>query len=390
MIDLLTSFERYFDKKPTVSFFCPGRVNLIGEHLDYNGGLVMPVAITLGTMLLTASNNLGTFRFRSLNFVEEIDLDDLTNYFVEKSLWYNYPIGILKRFSALGHDVRGLDLLYYGNIPIGAGISSSASIEVVTAFAVNHIFRCGCSKLALVKLAQFVENNFIGVNCGIMDQFAVTFGQKDAAMMLDCKTLTFSMVRFRLGEYMLVIINTNKPRKLAESKYNERVAECKLALSSLNTHLSIDNLCDLEPHHFLKYQNLIEDPIAKRRAQHVVEENDRVKKAGEAMANHEIEMFGKLMFDSHKSLKENYEVSGVELDTIVDYCKIDKNVIGARMTGAGFGGCAIALVKKKYLEKFTARLKSYYVLKIGYEPSVYHSKVNHGVHVCENFVELVN
>jgi galactokinase len=379
-------FKRIYNKEADNAYFSPGRVNLIGEHIDYNGGLVMPCAITFGTYLLLSPNEDGVFRFRSLNFDEKLDIPLQPRYTKTGESWFNYPLGIFEYFLEDGHQLQGMDMLFYGDIPISSGLSSSASIEVVTAFALNDLFDSGYSKLDLVKLSKAVENNFIGVNCGIMDQFAVAFGEKNKALMLNCDTLDYKAVDSNLGEHILAVINTNKPRKLAESKYNERVQECKAALSALQQELDINNLCDIDTATFTKYGHLITDEIIYKRAKHVIEENDRVKLAAVALTDNNLDEFGRLMYASHGSLRNLYEVSGKELDAIVDYCKTDQNVAGARMTGAGFGGCAIALVKESAFNNFSQNVIAYYTNEIGYAPSVYSSLIGDGVGVLETLV----
>jgi galactokinase len=339
----------------------------------------MPCAITYGTTLLTAPNSEGIFRFRSTNFSETLDIPVQEFYEKTGSSWFNYPLGVLHNFIKQGKKVAGLDMLFYGNLPIGSGLSSSASLEIVTAYAFNTIFKAGLSKLELVLLGKKVENEFIGVNSGIMDQFAVTFGEKDKALKLNCETLDYQAVNSNLGDHLLAIINTNKPRKLAESKYNERVGECQTALNALQKELSINNLCDINSETFEQHKHLIEDTTVRNRAKHVVEENDRVELAAVALAENRLKDFGNLMYSSHDSLKNLYEVSGKELDTIVEFCLKYPEVTGARMTGAGFGGCAIALVKKDYYEDFSSEITKYYTEKIGYAPSVYNSEIGGGV-----------
>lgn len=376
---LQQEFIAIYGKPADNAFFSPGRVNLIGEHIDYNGGLVMPCAITLGTSMLTAPNNDGVFRFRSVNFEDTADIPLQSSYTKENSCWYNYPLGVIQHFLMDGHQLQGLDMLYHGNVPIGSGLSSSASIEVVTAFAFNKLFNAGYNKLELVKLSKWVENKFIGLNSGIMDQFAVAFGEKDKALMLNCDTLDYQSVDSNLGDYVLAIINTNKPRKLAESKYNERVKECAAALKALQQELDIHNLCDIDTATFNKHKHLITDAVVLKRATHVVEENDRVKLAAKALAVNNLAEFGRLMYASHDSLRDLYEVSGKELDAVVEYAKTNANVAGARMTGAGFGGCAIALVKADTFDDFSNEVTKYYTAKIGYAPSVYSSLIGDGV-----------
>ncbi|MBC7913278.1 MAG: galactokinase, partial [Pyrinomonadaceae bacterium] len=341
--------------------------------------LVMPCAITYGTTLLTALNNEGIFRFRSTNFDEVLDIPVRDFYEKTGTSWFNYPIGVIHNFIKDGKKLQGLDMLFHGNLPIGSGLSSSAALEIVTAYALNKLSNSNFSKLDLVKLSKRVENEFIGVNSGIMDQFAVTFGEKDKALKLNCETLEYSAVECNLGDHYLAIINTNKPRKLAESKYNERVLECQIALTALQEKLPINNLCDIDAETFDKNKSLIDNPVVINRAKHVVEENDRVELAAVALAENRLKDFGNLMYSSHDSLKNLYEVSGKELDTVVEFCMGYPEVTGARMTGAGFGGCAIALVKKDYFEDFSTKITNYYTEKIGYAPSVYSSEIGDGV-----------
>jgi galactokinase len=378
--NLQQQFQNLYNKPAQHTFFSPGRVNLIGEHIDYNGGLVMPCAITMGTYMLTAPNNDGVFRFKSVNFEETAEVALQPSYQKTGKGWYNYPLGVINYFTEAGRELQGLDILYYGDIPIGSSLSSSASIEVVTAVALNTLFDAGFSKLQLVLMTKQVENEFMGLNSGIMDQFAVTFGETDKALKLNCDTLDYEAVDMNLGENLLAIINTNKPRKLVESKYNERVQECRTALKALQQELDINNLCDIDTATFDLYKHLITDPVVLQRATHVVAENDRVILAAKALAANDLVGFGKLMYASHHSLQSLYEVSGAELDAVVEYALTDKNVVGARMTGAGFGGCAIALVKRDAFDSFAKGVTEYYTAKIGYAPSVYSSLIGNGAH----------
>lgn len=377
--NLLLEFEQFFSAGNDGVYFAPGRVNLIGEHIDYNGGLVMPCAITQGTYLAIKRNKDQVFRLRSLNFEDNAELEIQDSYQKSGSEWYNYPIGVIDQFTRKGVKFTGLDMLFEGNIPIGSGLSSSASIEIVTAFALNELFNCGFTKLELVKMCKSVENDFIGLNSGIMDQFSVAFGEKDKALLLNCDTLDYDTIPSNLGAYVLAIINTNKLRRLAESKYNERFDECRTALALLQQELSIANLCDIDFETYQQHKHLITDPIIDKRATHVIQENDRVKEAAKALSAGNLAAFGQLMYASHQSLKDLYEVSGKELDAVVEYSLTDENVLGARMTGAGFGGCAIALVKESAFESFSDGLTEYYSGKIGYAPSVYSSSIGDGV-----------
>ena len=376
---LIDRFTTQYHQKPAASYFAPGRVNLIGEHIDYNGGLVMPCAITAGTWLLMAPNNDQVIRFSSVNFEEIGSFKIQRSYQKTGHEWYNYPLGVFHELQKFDWLSGGLDLLYFGNIPIGSGLSSSASIEVLTAFALNDYFNLGHDKLELVKLSKRVENDFIGVNSGIMDQFAIAFGETDKAIVLNCDSLKYKIVDCDLGDYVLAIINTNKTRKLEESKYNERVAECEEALSALQKEIKIANLCELTAEKFALHSHLITDETILSRATHVIKENDRVHLAAKALNAGELAEFGRLMYASHQSLKELYEVSGKELDAVVDFCYDYEHVIGARMTGAGFGGCAIALLKKGYEEDFAKQLTDSYVPKIGYPAAIYIHGIGNGV-----------
>lgn len=377
--ELVDAFLQKYNQQPVATYFAPGRVNLIGEHIDYNGGLVMPCAITAGTWLLLAPNNDGVIRFSSINFEETANFPIQKKYSKTGKEWYNYPLGIFHELQKGDWNASGLDLLYFGNIPIGSGLSSSASIEVLTAFALNDFYDLGNDKLSLVKISKKVENEFIGVNSGIMDQFSIAFGEANKALVLDCDTLKYKVVDCDLGDHVLAIINTNKTRELSDSKYNERVEECEAALKALQSEINIKNLCELTAEKFALHSHLITDETILKRATHVVKENDRVHLAAKALNNGELVEFGRLMYASHQSLRELYEVSGKELDAVVDFCKDYEHVIGARMTGAGFGGCAIALLKKGYEEDFAKQLTENYVAKIGYPAAIYVHQIGDGV-----------
>jgi len=379
MADIKEEFQKRFQKKPDHIFFSPGRVNLIGEHIDYNGGKVMPCAISLGTYLAISKNTDKVFRFQCLNFPETAELHLQNSYTKSGKEWFNYPLGILDQILSLGHSVSGLDMLFDGTLPIGAGLSSSASIEVLTAYALDQLFQLNIPKIDIALLCKKVENEFIGVNCGIMDQFAVTFGEKNKAILLNCDSLEYKLLPFDTGSYSLVIINTNKTRSLADSKYNERFAECGMALKALKKEIDAKNLCDIDTQTFQSYKYLIKDAVLEKRALHVISENFRVNKAAKVLDENKLEEFGRLMYQSHQSLKELYEVSGIELDAIVGFCKDYVGCIGARMTGAGFGGCAIALVDKSRMDDFTKRLVEFYKEKIGYEPTLFASEIGNGV-----------
>ena len=377
--DLSNEFEIRFARQPEQIYFCPGRVNLIGEHIDYNGGQVMPLAISSGTYLAIAKNTDKRLRFQCLNFPETADLHLQTSYGKTGNEWFNYPLGVIDRLMQDAHSISGLDMLYYGNLPISSGLSSSASIEVLTGFAISEMFGLDIRKPDLATLCKEAENNFIGVNCGIMDQFAVAMGKKNKVILLNCDTLGYEYLPFVTGDYDLVIINTNKPRILAESKYNERFAECGAALKLLKQELSVQTLCEVDLASFENYSYLISNPTLEKRALHVISENQRVKDAVIALQTKDLEVLGKLMYASHDSLRDDYDVTGRELDTIIDLCRTYPGCIGARMTGAGFGGCAIALVRKTQVDDFQAMLRTNYQQRIGYPPSFLVTAAEDGV-----------
>lgn len=377
--ELVERFRDLFNKEPGHIFFCPGRVNLIGEHIDYNGGKVMPCAISLGTYLVVSKNEDNVFRFRCLNFPETADLPLQSSYSKSGKDWFNYPLGVINELVTRNNQLSGLDMLFYGDLPIGAGLSSSASIEVLTTFALQTMFGLGISNKEAALLSKKVENEFIGVNCGIMDQFAVAMGKEHKAILLDCDTIEYEYLPFETGDYILAIINSNKQRTLADSKYNERFTECRTALKYLQKVLKADHLCDIDTKSFAAHRHFINDAVLEKRALHVISENERVREAKEVLSTGDLKRFGELMYESHESLQELYEVSGKELDTIVEFCKTYRESIGARMTGAGFGGCAIALVRKDKFDDFSQQLGIYYKNKIGYEPGVFASAIGDGV-----------
>lgn len=378
---IVTEFRQRYNQDPDALFFCPGRINLIGEHIDYNGGRVMPCAIELGTYLAVATAPDGQFNLQSINFPETLSGKQLPT---EKtgSEWFNYPLGVIRELGQQ-HPVPPLRMLFGGNLPIGSSLSSSASIEVLTAFALSRLLGSDISRISLALLAKNVENNFVGVNCGIMDQFAVAMGRANEALLLNCDTLDYEYRPLQLASFQLAVINTNKPRKLVESKYNERFAECRLALKQLQEVISIQHLCDLTPETFALHAARISDGVVQKRARHVVEENDRVNQAADFLAAGNLEAFGRLMYASHASLRNLYEVSGIELDTIVEFATAFEGCIGARMTGAGFGGCAIALVETNRMPAFAREITDYYQSRIGYPPAVFASLASEGVRQLE-------
>jgi galactokinase len=378
---LLEKFFEWFgsmDERPRL-FFAPGRVNLIGEHTDYNGGYVLPCAIQYGTYLAVRQIEEPLIRFASENFsyTSDIPLDKLTVKINDQ--WVNYPLGIFTQFGQRNTRFGGLEMYFSGDIPNGAGLSSSASIEMVTAFALNRICSAGLGLPDLIKLSQRAENEFVGVNCGIMDQFAVGMGEKDHALFLNCLTLENKMVPLILSGIRLVIVNTNKKRGLADSKYNERVAECQQAVSYLSKYFDISKLGEVSFMQFYKMQDRIPDEVIRRRARHVISENQRVLNAVSALWNNEILQFGALMNASHESLRDNYEVTGIELDTLAEEAWKVNGVIGARMTGAGFGGCTVNLVREEAVYRFIAEVGENYKARTGLDAVFYLGEISDGV-----------
>lgn len=382
--ELALKFAEIFGNQETTQYFSPGRINLIGEHTDYNGGYVFPASITYGTYgvarrreddrVLVYSTNfekLGVIEFT----VKELNYDKNDN-------WANYVKGVLLTLKEAGHKIdSGFELLVEGTIPNGAGLSSSASLELLVGVVLEDLFKLDVTRLELVKMGKTVENEFIGVNSGIMDQFAIGFGQEDKAILLDTNTLEYEMVPVVLNDYAIVIMNTNERRELADSKYNERRAECEEALACLQTKLEIKALGELSKAEFDANQILIGDEILIKRAKHAIYENERTKKAKEALIANDLKEFGKLLNASHASLRDDYEVTGLELDTLVAAAQKQEGVLGARMTGAGFGGCAIALVKESEIQAFKNKVYDEYLKVIGYAPDFYVAHIGSGTTV---------
>lgn len=381
MKHLEQKFQEVFGAPAEKQFFAPGRVNLIGEHTDYNGGNVFPCAIDKGTYGLVKKRNDRKFRMYSENFADlgimEFTLDELTNE--KKHDWANYPKGVIKMFLEAGQKIdSGFDILFSGNIPNGAGLSSSASIEMLTAIVLKDLFHLSIDPVEMAQLGKKTENLFIGVNSGIMDQFAVAMGKKDHAILLDCNTLKYDYVPVVLKDEVIVIANTNKRRGLADSKYNERRAECDEALAELQTKLPIKALGELSIEQFEANKDLIKSPIRQKRAKHAVYENQRTLKAQKELSAGNLAEFGKLMNQSHISLRDDYEVTGVELDTLAALAWEQPGVVGSRMTGAGFGGCTVSIVKKDKVDDFIKNVGEAYKNKIGYAADFYIASVSDG------------
>ncbi|MCC3688886.1 galactokinase [Bacillus cereus] len=382
--ELALKFAEIFGNQETTQYFSPGRINLIGEHTDYNGGYVFPASITYGTYGVARRREDDRVLVYSTNFeklgVIEFTVKELT--YDKNDNWANYVKGVLLTLKEAGHKIdSGFELLVEGTIPNGAGLSSSASLELLVGVVLEDLFKLDVTRLELVKMGKTVENKFIGVNSGIMDQFAIGFGQEDKAILLDTNTLEYEMVSVVLNDYAIVIMNTNKRRELADSKYNERRAECEEALACLQTKLEIKALGELSKAEFDANQILIGDEILIKRAKHAIYENERTKKAKEALIANDLEEFGKLLNASHASLRDDYEVTGLELDTLVAAAQKQEGVLGARMTGAGFGGCAIALVKESEIHAFKNKVYDEYLKVIGYAPDFYVAHIGSGTTV---------
>jgi len=370
------------DNEP-VLFFAPGRVNLIGEHTDYNGGFVLPCAIQYGTYLLIRKTEDNLIKFASVNDPQKTVIP-VTDHFSKQAVrWFNYPLGVFEQFVEKSIPVGGMELLFYGDIPANAGLSSSASIEMVTAYALNHILSGGLAILDLVKMSQKAEHEFAGVNCGIMDQFAVGMGKANHAIFLNCNTLEYKLVPVPLSGYKLIIANSNKPRSLADSKYNERVAECQLAVVFLAERFSINKLGDLGYPQFFKAQDVIPDEVIRKRARHVISENQRVLASVASLLRGDLPQFGVLMNASHDSLRDNYEVTGFELDTLVEEAWKIPGVLGSRMTGAGFGGCTVSLVRDDVIPVFMDKVGKEYKVKTGLTADFYVAEIGDGVRMIE-------
>lgn len=367
-------YEIFQNNKCPHLFFAPGRVNLIGEHTDYNGGNVFPCAINYGTYALVTKRKDSLIRLYSKNFkkIGIIEFDLKTLDYNQNHNWANYPKGVVVKFIEASYKIdSGFDILYYGNIPNGAGLSSSASLELVTSVAIKNLFDLNIIQLDMVKISQKAENEFVGVNCGIMDQFAIGMGKENHAILLSCNTLKYRYCKFDFKDVSLIIANTNKRRGLADSKYNERRLECERALIELKKKLDIQYLGDLTEEDFEKNKDLIKNDIDRKRAKHAVYENRRTIKAVKALEDGDLKEFGRLMKASHISLRDDYEVTGLELDTLAECAWYQEGTIGTRMTGAGFGGCTINIVKKDKVEEFIQNVGSLYNDKIGYKADFY-------------------
>ncbi len=365
--------------QPIRVFKSPGRVNLIGEHIDYNGGYVLPAALSMVTTVLVRkrTDNIIRLYATDLKYVVQAELDRLEYYKDYK--WGNYQLGVAAQLIAEGYSVPGCEMLFEDKVPLGSGLSSSAAIEVATALALNRIGGYDTSMKELAVISQMAEHNYVGVNCGIMDQFASAMGKAGHAILLDCRNLNYTHIPLETKDYKLVISNTKKKRSLSESAYNQRRAECETALEKLKTIFpEASYLCDISSEELTKNIDLLENPIIRNRAIHVVNENDRVLKSADALKNGNFEEFGKLMTESHNSLRDLYEVSCFELDTLVEAALLQNGVLGSRMTGAGFGGCTVSLVHNNEVDSFISNVGLIYNKKTGIKAEFYISDIGDG------------
>lgn len=382
---LVEKFQELFGAEGDIrTYFAPGRVNLIGEHTDYNGGHVFPCALTLGTYGIARKREDNKLRFYSVNFerlgVIESSLEDLKPY--KDAEWTNYPKGVMWAFEERGYKLpNGLDILLYGNIPNGSGLSSSASLEVLTGVILKDMFGFDVSMTDIALIGQFSENNFNGCNCGIMDQFASAMGKKDNAIFLDTNTLQYEYAPVVLEDAKIVIINSKVKHSLVDSAYNDRRNECETALKELQEVVAVQTLGDLTEEAFEKHKDAIKSEIRQKRARHAVYENQRTIRAVEALKENRIEEFGKLMNESHRSLRDDYEVSCKEIDILVDLAWETEGVIGSRITGGGFGGCTVSIVKNDAVDGFIKNIGEQYLAKVGHEAEFYVVDIGDGARV---------
>ena len=381
--ELLQRFEEiYGSSEGARVYFAPGRVNLIGEHTDYNGGHVLPCALTIGTYVVAKKRPDKKLRFYSMNYAEngiaEGSLGDLK--YRHSNGWTNYPIGILWTYQKKGYRIpNGFDMLLYGDIPSGAGLGTSASIGVALGLMIREMF--GFDDITNVDIAlfgQYAENEFHGINCGIMDQFASAMGKKDMAIFLDTSDLRYQYASIDMEKYALVITNSHKARGAFDAKYNERRMECERALAQLQSVAAIQSLGELTPECYEQLKEMIVEPVLVRRAAHAIYENQRTIDAIDALKVSDIEKFGRLMVESHRSLKENYEVTGKELDTLAEEAMKVPGVLGSRMTGGGFGGCTVTLLKREAIETFIIEVGKNYTERTGYYADFYNVEIGDG------------
>lgn len=377
---LQDGFKKVYKRNPTVTYFSPGRVNLIGEHIDYHGGLVFPAALTIGTFAAAIKRDDEMVRVYSEGYTEKpviFSLHDLSKD--EETSWANYIRGVFKTLISEGYQIKeGIDLYLHSSMPSSGGLSSSSSLELLLIKLLSDMFNLNIDKTAMALLGKKVENEYIGVLTGIMDQFVIAHGKKDHALLLNTSKLIFDYIPLDLKEYALVIVNTNKRRGLADSKYNERYTETMDALKILQEHYKITHLVELKSSDLPKVEEYL-DPLTFRRVRHIITEQERTINSAKALQKGDILSFAKYLSGSHDSLRDDYEVTGVELDTLVSLLR-ESGAIGARMTGAGFGGCAIGIVPKEKVKDVTTYVTHYYTEKIGYQPTFFTTAIGDGTH----------
>ena len=383
--ELVTKFQEVYGAEGDIrAYFAPGRVNLIGEHTDYNGGHVFPCALTMGTYAVARRRDDRVIRLFSVNFpqagVVETSLDDLIPS--DAAGWTNYPKGVMWAFEKRGFKIpNGMDILIYGNIPNGSGLSSSASLEVLTGTMLKDLFGFDVTAVDIALIGQYSENNFNGCNCGIMDQFASAMGKKDHAIFLDTNTLEYEYAPIVLEDAKIVIVNSKVKHSLVDSAYNDRRNECETALKELQTVVDIKTLGDLTEEEFEQYKHAIKDEIRLKRAKHAVYENQRTIKAVAALKENNIELFGQLMNETHVSLRDDYEVSCKETDILAELAWACDGVLGARITGGGFGGCTVNIVKNDCVDKFIENVSAAYREKVGHDAEIYVAEIGDGAGV---------
>lgn len=374
--EITNKFKELFKSEPTI-IRSPGRVNLIGEHTDYNEGFVLPAAINKEIFFAIAPNGTNTFRVYSFNLEEEA-VFDLSRIQPSDISWANYLLGVIAQFQKANYQIKGFDLVYGGNIPIGAGVSSSAAVECGLAFALNHIFSLGAEKFSLVKMAQKAEHEYAGVMCGIMDQFASMFGKQNYAVKLDCRSLEYEYYHLNMDGYRIVLYDTQVKHSLASSEYNTRRKECERGVALLKKHYpEVNSLRDVTISMLEQHKDEL-DPVTFKRCSYVVNENNRVEEACRHLEAGDMRSFGKEMYASHEGLQHNYEVSCPELDFLVDLARGSEAVLGARMMGGGFGGCTINIVSVDGLEAFTKKVEEAYQAKFGVQPKTYIAEIVDG------------
>ena len=372
--------ERFAESDKDIHiFYAPGRVNLIGDHTDHCGGLVFPCAIDCGTTMLIRRRDDDDVKLASMNFelMASLSPDELGQKYGDN--WINYVLGVVDQFKKRGINTHGFECLFSGNIPNGGGLSSSASLEVVTALALNKLFSANFSDVELVKIALAAENDFVGVNCGIMDQYAIAMAKKDHAMMLDCNTLECEQIPLALTAYKIVIVNSNQRRDLVDSKYNERFQECQTATRDIQQQLNIKQLAEVTPSQLAENMKAFSSEAVGKRARHVISEHTRVREAVTALNAKDLKTFGKLMVESHHSMSKDFEASTPIIDTLIEISLDTPGVIGARMTGGGFGGCTVNLVGDTHVDNFIKSVGERYRKACGLTADFYPSNSDNGM-----------